>query len=736
MRLRARAGWFLVALTAAVSVSPADTRTQPPKRRVWNGTVIEERAFSYGGRIRPVSGDVAEYFHNIRVDFRYVEEAVPSGGWRPVSRRLTWTGRGRALAPGYTMTECNGADSFDLDAIPAGDVTRRLTIPCTTTRYANYFGFFKEPPDRINVPALVSEDQLRDNCSYAEERPGYKYSVWLGEDYEAVVDVDTGPDSAYTRFAPAPGLGLQLSVRTSPATPSLFRFVLQRDEVSRFPGYATNAVVNDAFLDGAGMSHLRGRYGNEDPDWIFDERDFENKDLWGVVRGDEVQTTTLQGSATVTVTAMDYGAAGKLRAYVKGTCGAWQPARFAVAGQSRDALALPFDEDGNLIADALPEYAGKAERDDDEEPKGNGTAGDGLTAFEEYRGFATQGGDCAKRSQDFIVRTDPRRKDLFIHAPDPELAASTAHFEWASGVAVHLICEPHYVDNAQRVVNFTLQRDGFREWNGTVVSQRVPQHGLFINDQVPPYGMSGIACVNPPDCTRQDTGPPQHTAIIMVDKPEMLAIGGAVVLVQVTTHEIGHGVGLAHHSDSIQDWTLVEGRLNFPASEWDRKFVPFIVGPGSACVDPRVAGASKVGVPLYLDGKFVGCGATRLIVRTGQHSGDAECPMRYTSPVDPEINLMFYEAPGSKVTSTFARINQQDEEPPKGKVSEFMLFAGELLPYQHKDDFYPLGRFCRSKIGTLLNAVERGALNHAGDAAVGRCQDFIVINDLVLAGRK
>ena len=313
-------------------------------------------------------------------------------------------------------------------------------------------------------------------------------------------------------------------MRTEPATLSLFRFVLQRDEVSRFPGYATNAVVNDDFLDGAGMPHLRGRYGNEDPDWIFDERDFEDRRIWGFVGADEVQTATLQTGATVTVTAMDYGAAGKLRAYVKGRCGGWQPARFAVAGQSRDALALPFDEDGNLIADALPEYAGKAERDDDAEPKGNGFAGDGLTAFEEYRGFATHGGDCAERRHDFVVRTDPRRKDLFIHAPDPELAASTAHFEWASGVAVHLICEPHYVDNAQRIVNFTLQRDGFREWNGTIVSQPAPQHGLFIIDQQPPSSWAaGTACSKPPPaCMTDDTGPPQHTVLIMISKARIV----------------------------------------------------------------------------------------------------------------------------------------------------------------------------------------------------------------------
>lgn len=56
--------------------------------------------------------------------------------------------------------------------------------------------------------------------------------------------------------------------------------------------------------------------------------------------------------------------------------------------------------------------------------------------------------------------------------------------------------------------------------------------------------------------------------------------------------------------------------------------------------------------------------------------------------------------------------------------------------YRNQDDFIPLGRFCTARTGTQLNAAARGDLNHAGDAAVGRCQDHIVINDLVLLGKQ
>ena len=109
-----------------------------------------------------------------------------------------------------------------------------------------------------------------------------------------------------------------------------------------------------------------------------------------------------------------------------------------------------MDEDDNLMADALENYRGlDSGIDDDAQPRGRGVAGDGLTAFEEYRGFLVSSGDCLNGSVDDHVRTSPRVKDLFVHTPDPELEMTLPHFAWSSGLEVHPICERQYSGNPE-----------------------------------------------------------------------------------------------------------------------------------------------------------------------------------------------------------------------------------------------------------------------------------------------
>lgn len=76
-------------------------------------------------------------------------------------------------------------------------------------------------------------------------------------------------------------------------------------------------------------------------------------------------------------------------------------------------------------------------------------AGDGLTAFEEYRGFLTSGGACGDPAIDQHVRTTPKVKDLFVHTPDPDLEMTFPHFAWSSGLEVHAICERQYSGNPE-----------------------------------------------------------------------------------------------------------------------------------------------------------------------------------------------------------------------------------------------------------------------------------------------
>jgi hypothetical protein len=514
-------------------------------------------------------------------------------------------------------------------------------------------------------------------------------------------------------------------VRTVPAIPARFKFVLDRAEVSRFPGYASNAVVSDAFLENAGLGHLKGKYANDDPDLIFDENDFADRARWAVVTPDEVETAAEDTAAAITVTAMDYGAIGKLRAYVKVKCGGWQPVRIRFNGQDRNAVSIPMDEDGNLIADSLTDYLGDPGADVDADPVGKGFAGDGLTTFEEYRGFATAGGDCSSPGDDVVVRTDPRRKDLFIYAPDPELAATLPQFEWSSGLAVHLICERHFIDQKERIVNSTLQKAGLRQWLGKTISDETPQHGLFINNEWYDglWGI-GVTCEDYPACKKTDLGPPKYTAVILMDKPRLLA-EGILKLIHTVTHETGHAVGMPHHANAVDNWRIADGPSNLYADRLGAAGIDkMVVAPGEGCSDPRLTGGPGADAPTYLGETFVGCATTQIIVRRAQNSGNAECPMRYSSG-------SFYVAPGSAaVQDALAQVDRMGSPPVSINGSVWVVpFSGRLLKSDDSEDVATIGRFCTSQKGTALNDSARGDRSIAGDATSGNCAGMIVIKD-------
>jgi hypothetical protein len=102
-------------------------------------------------------------------------------------------------------------------------------------------------------------------------------------------------------------------------------------------------------------------------------------------------------TARVTLDCWDYGGFTLTRATHAG----------AVAN-----LHIPLDDNGNWIADggwkvgslAVADTGGLSSEDSDLTPVGDGLSGDGLTRFEEYRGFMVQG---------VHTRTDPSVKDVF-----------------------------------------------------------------------------------------------------------------------------------------------------------------------------------------------------------------------------------------------------------------------------------------------------------------------------------
>ena len=135
------------------------------------------------------------------------------------------------------------------------------------------------------------------------------------------------------------------------------------------------------------------------------------------------QATTLQPvtDATVQVMCLDYGAFGTLMATcshpILGEIQArlpfvdWDDARWEGLGLPFDYdVGIPFDYDLDGIADSWQDkhgeqYAGDVLADADDTPIGDGTDGDGLSAYEEYRGMGVRG---------VWKEFDPKVKDMFV----------------------------------------------------------------------------------------------------------------------------------------------------------------------------------------------------------------------------------------------------------------------------------------------------------------------------------
>jgi hypothetical protein len=432
-------GVVVVSAVTGGGVPRAQTAPAAP-RRVWTATWQEHD--SWAGR-NIVGHSQAQ------ISYVYVEGPDEFGGRRWESRRLTWSaeweetrfdhliiepvggvderGTIQNRYPADIVTRCAGSGTLELGPTVWGsgdDVTpeqKAQLRPARVTTYRPRDGGVPAPPpttegtcDLLQVLGMPNEDALT-GCGYEKawpkgSRPAGSMRVSVSAPVSAGLDVD--PAGEYGRFVPVPGHGLTVVARVPEGT-ARFRFELHPQNTSHFPGYATNATVDDAFFVRYNLGDLRGRYANDGPDVIFHPRDFGAQE-WARIEPLVVETRTAQSAAVVTVTALDFGAVGELRGFVKAEgCGDWQPIPVHVGAETRDALAIPLDEDHNLMADALEPYRGRdSGADDDAEPKGNGMAGDGLTAFEEYRGFMVRGTSCP-------VWNPPSASDPNMPAPEP-----------------------------------------------------------------------------------------------------------------------------------------------------------------------------------------------------------------------------------------------------------------------------------------------------------------------------
>jgi len=710
--------------TAGAQSPPGSNNTQKNKQIVWQGEEEVSGQEKGNGVVNPAAGGCNQAQYDFKIRFRFVQELAHKGKpqkWP--SKRYDWSGQGRAETNGYWNESCQAGSSFEFgpNETQAEELNMiRTAITCKRRAESNNLVFTCGAKPSISLPTIVEWDKLRDNCSYstASDRNGYddisqvqtqthyRYSVWVAPQSDAVMKVKTvkkGPNSQYYNFVPEPGDTISFLVKST--IPSLFRFTLEN--VSNLPGYAMNASVDDSFFQlFPGLQHLKGQYQNDSPDLIFDPAQYKDRTLWKAPSFGEVETVKYGNAASVTVTAMDYGAYGHLHAYFKGMCGGWTPVTVkwepvASNNSAQSGITIPMDQDDNLIADRLDQanngitpwgYAGDPGSDDDKDPRGDGVAGDGLTAFEEYRGFMIKSGDCNDPLKVTHIRTDPGHKDLFIRSDDPMLERMVTMFSYVSGLQVHPLCPRQYQGDNTRIVNFTLHSGQLRsgagsiELEGKTISQDAPQHGLYLSNRTLDGGKLGE--------TSPSIGPPRRVAVVKVDKAKCMRIGGAkgpIILASTIFHELGHAIGIEHHG---------QGNIEGPIVIMNAPICPNGTTAGT------VAGAHA-------------CKVGWIAMRKQQNSGEQSCPMKY-------IWWSWYVPSSSSLTAvgngTVTFIHGTTTEPLLGYVGQLKLYRTDL-------DSPGLSEFCNSQKGTGINGLP-GDANHAGDAERGICASQIHVNDV------
>ena len=239
-------------------------------------------------------------------------------------------------------------------------------------------------------------------------------------------------------------------------------------------------------------------------------------------------------ASQITVTSYDWAAYGKLKVTAFPGDGSkpieayLQTTPEVRSGPGVKTLTIPKDDDGNRIADALDKKlgGGSPSDDNDSSPAGDGTSGDGLSYWEEARGFRMQG----KTSP-----TNPRQKDLFVYNPDK---LDLSLFSSQSGIAVHQLNQDEFCSDCDsansnhNVLNVASKGSNRRLGDVHVIVIRKGSAGEGGG------GISGCTGCSPKNCSE-----------IRIDTDRTANLGAAQERMDVA-HELAHCSNVYHHGDT------------------------------------------------------------------------------------------------------------------------------------------------------------------------------------------
>lgn len=337
----------------------------------------------------------------------------------------------------------NGVYSKSESVIEEGQMLSRLKeLSLMKIDTASFFSYIREKPAMHTFTATgrYYSDVITEGYKKSVEYI-YELTLTLGKEEDLVIN-PTNRDE-YEKWMPGhenyPGTMFPLSFKAEfldPSEADTINFKLF--ETSRLPGFCTNYPI------------LPEDPPEEEPDIFFAPQEMQT-DPEIIVLNDTVAITRSKVSAAeIVVLSRDFGGHAKLSAIAKTNS---KTAYYE--DEEVYSVTIPYDRNRNQIADAWEKEMGveniDPKEDNDYLPHGIEDKGDGLTAFEEYRGFISTKDIIANCDTErtlrrgLHVRTSPVCRDAFIHDPNKLFEKYYADVNPAE-------CHWHYLTNYQLTI--------------------------------------------------------------------------------------------------------------------------------------------------------------------------------------------------------------------------------------------------------------------------------------------
>lgn len=523
-------------------------------------------------------------------------------------------------------------------------------------------------------PLAVVDDCREKSTHHGSEHPHAGTWRWrLVPVGMELVDVVIDPPAGYDTWLPIAGeseskAGSRMEVTArlvtrdgQPPKRKAKKFIFELTDVSSEPGTCMNFPLKDAAST---------------PDLAFEP---------GVSRLKVTSDQSLRGetadgnhlSATAVVSCFDYGASGELQVTAEMEDGE------LIVGTLRDdparsSLPIPRREGGSKIASAWLKSAratGLADGDDSEnDPVGDGFRGDGLTLYEEYRGFVDRVGH---------RRVDPLKKELFVSDQLGDADAAFTHFEKITGFVVRLLPKETRED---RVINFN---------RSAASPQRCEQHLVILGGAKEATDFksefTGGTTLRESNGRKKVTPVSVRRIVVKTGADTVAALGeggrGEAYPYRkiVIVHELLHATGVDHHGDGD----------TLSGVAWSRDPNAPRVLEGAKPVEVFRESATPVPLKSH-DELFDKPFDVVLAVQNGAFSGDQNCIMRYAGP-------HAYVHPNNRSTKRF------------------------FIAHEEPSEAWGLG-LCTSPDGTGVNGPEHTPPRY-GKATRGNCAKQLRVSD-------